>query len=170
MSRACSGKTPTRLPPESIFRKSPRPLDAVRSDGKTHAIGEREQAPRLPGSDDRIGQKDVVDTGVGEDLRLPRLGESDASGAGGELHARHPRNLVRLGVRAKLHACFFRSCGLPGDVRLEDFQVDQNRRGLQVFDGCHAFFPLSKVWSYQLTAISFQPTPVRRFVRLRAES
>ena len=111
-----------------------RTLDAVRPHGEPHAVGEREQATRLVGADDGISEEEIVEACRGKDFRLARLRERDPRRARRELQAPDLRDLVRLGVRTQPDA------GLQGagrhalDVLLDDVEVHDDRRRVEIRD------------------------------------
>ncbi len=75
-----------------------RDVEMIHDEGEPGAVEQREHAVAV-GRVQRVGQADVFDAMIGEDLRFPQLRAADADGAARDLDRRQVGALVRLDVR-----------------------------------------------------------------------
>ena len=125
-----------------------RPLDAVHPHGEAHAVSQRHEPPALVLAHDGVGDEEVVEAGVGEDLRLADLGDGEPPRARGALKAGDLRALVGLGVGTQPHARVAGPAGHSGDVALEHVEVDEDRRCREVVEALadHARKAITGPW------------------------
>ena len=89
-----------------------------------HAVGVR----RIQ----RIGQPDVIDSGVGEHFCFAQLGAADAYCAAAYLQAREIGGFVSFRVRAQAQSVLVCSGLHPIDVALDARLIDQYARGAEI--------------------------------------
>ena len=96
------------------------------------ALLQLHRAANLGGRQVRRRHQDAIDALRKERLRFAQLGGADADGAGGHLHLRNRRALVRLGVRP--HRDLVRVAGPLhfGDVALQLVEIDTERRRVEI--------------------------------------
>ena len=103
----------------------------VHDERQNDPLRQREHAIRVDGME-RVGEPDVGDPFVGEDLGLAELRAADADGAALDLQGRDPRRLVRLGVRAQPQPARVRRGLHARQVARELRRVHQDRGSGQV--------------------------------------
>ena len=86
----------------------------------------------LAGTDDQVGDQDVVDPSRGHDLGLGDLGHRHPDRARPANEVGDRRTLERLGVRTPCHATLLEVAGHQVDVVLEAIQVEQQGRRIQL--------------------------------------
>ena len=94
-------------------------------------LGKSDQPADLDRSHDLVGDQDVANARGGHHLGLAQLRARDADRAGGDLHPRNLRRLVRLRMRPPRDAMRAAGGDDPRDVGLHDVEIDQQRRGVQ---------------------------------------
>ena len=113
-----------------------RALDRVDADAEPESLMQVADATglrrRCP---DGVGEEQVVEPGVGEDLRLADRADREPAGAGGLLECGDPGALVGLGVRPEGDARRIRPGLLRGDVPLEPAEIDDRARRIEVVVG-----------------------------------
>ena len=106
----------------------------VDGDAHPHTARQRREAKRLGGTEQRIGDQDVVQPGIGHDLGLAELLAGDAAGAEFHLPVREGRHLVRLDMRTQAQAVAI-AIGLHlSEVMLHAIEIDDGNRGIQILD------------------------------------
>ena len=99
-----------------------------------HALlRQRRDAAELRLADDLICNKNVVQSGRRHCFGLADFRHGDTAGAGGKLHLRNLRALVRLRVRAEGHAVRVRVGLHVLQVFRQPLPVDEQRRGVEFY-------------------------------------
>jgi hypothetical protein len=122
-----------RLTPRHADESDPlRHLDRVERQADAGALQQRGEPLELRVADDRIGQEDVVEAGIGHDLRLPELRDGDAGRARRHLHGCDLGALVRLRVRPETNTAVACDRGHLLEVPFERLEMDHERRRVQL--------------------------------------
>src|SRR5439155_6986315 len=109
--------------PEDIEARWQRFGDADVVEGYRDApdsFGERRKTLKLWPADGRMGDQEVIDAGVREDLRLGKRSAGQPNGAVGHLELGHVGALVSLCVRAELDVMVGGEFGHARQVALDD--------------------------------------------------
>ncbi len=105
--------------------------EAVDGDDRLGARRQIDQSPNLQRADDLVGDQDVADAAIGHRFGLAELCTRHADGTGGDLHSGDFCRLVTLHMRPPGHAVDAASLGNARDIRLEDVEIDEQRRRVQ---------------------------------------
>ena len=106
----------------------------IHADGQPDPLRQRSQPPQLGRSNHLVGDEDVVDAAIGEDLGLTGLGATDALCASLDLALGHCEHAVGLDVRPQPGASVLGDLRRARDVGVQDVQVQHQRRRVQILD------------------------------------
>ena len=128
MTTAGAAAAAPRTPPRAPRRRRPNPTP---TDNEQRSASRTQPLRLRPGGDDRVGDEQVVDPAVGEDLRLADRRDGQPDRPGRDLPPPELEALVRLGVRPQRDPALAHDGGHRGDPGVGAVEVDDDRRRVE---------------------------------------